>query len=422
MSILATFEKCLKAVAKDVDVPAKSVSKSVFMSHAKNTLSEWDIRKNGGFAALKKLLFPLDPEVDGLETRSGSKLISQHRSKLEKYYGDHKFFLDELKAALPQAIKDANIKLHPPTSTKLAEKAAIDRVLMAHISDTHYGSNIRSEEMHGLNEFNWTVAARRTAYFMDQICRYKPQYRKNTELVLCLNGDIIAGLIHNQEWFVDLLTTQFAGTLSILGQAISYAAGQFKSVRVVCTPGNHGRNVGKSDKGRATNQKWDSYENMIYISLQLMMQSHKNVQFSIPEAPYLIFEVLGHKFFQTHGDTVVNVGNPGNALNMKSITNQINSINSSIAGSDVVAGLIVGHVHTPTVQLMQNGCALLINGCLSGTDPFAQSIGIFESNPTQNMWEVTKEHAVGDIRFVRLKTADTDKKLDSIISPFKGKF
>ncbi len=312
------------------------------------------------------------------------------------------------------------MKLHKPISSS-PKKESSSRTIIAHISDTHYGSNIRASEMANVNEYTWEIAARRTALLMQQVASYKPQYRKDTDLVLCINGDIIAGQIHNQEWFVDLLTTQFSGTVSILSQAISYASANFRKVRVICTPGNHGRNVGKADKGRATTQKWDSYENMIYIALREIFKNNKSIEFIIPEAPYALFEVQGHKFFQTHGDTVVSVGNPGTALNMKSINNQINKINAGIEGSKI-AGLLVGHVHTPTVQLTESGCMLLINGCLSGTDPFAQSIGIFESNPTQLLLEVTKEHAVGDIRLIQVKEADKNKTLDSIIKPFVGKF
>ncbi len=64
---------------------------------------------------------------------------------------------------------------------------------------------------------------------------------------------------------------------------------------------------------------------------------------------------------------------------------------------------------------------LVINGCLSGMDPFAQSIGIFESHPTQQLFEITDKHAVGDIRLIQVKSADHRDDLDEIITPPKGK-
>jgi predicted phosphodiesterase len=272
--------------------------------------------------------------------------------------------------------------------------------------------------MGGINEYNWTIASRRSALFFEQIVKYKPQYRDQTEVVLLVNGDIIAGMIHNTEWFVDLLTTQFAGTLSILCQGISYLAQNFKKVRVVMTPGNHGRSMHKADQGRGTTHKWDSYETQIFIAVREVMKAKcPNVEVDVPDSPFAIFKAQGHTYFVTHSDTVINVGNPGSALNMKSINNQINKLNASEIGGDAkFDAVICGHIHTPTLQLMESGCMLVLNGCLSGLDPYALSIGIFDSNPTQQLFEATAKHAVGDVRFIQVKEADKDASLDKIIA------
>jgi hypothetical protein len=65
---------------------------------------------------------------------------------------------------------------------------------------------------------------------------------------------------------------------------------------------------------------------------------------------------------------------------------------------------------------------LLINGTLSGLDPYAHSLGIYSKNATQQIFEVVPGHPVGDIRMIRLKNADNLKELDKIIKPFSGKF
>ncbi len=282
------------------------------------------------------------------------------------------------------------------------------------------GANIDEDEMGNVNKFTWEIAARRTALFAEQVVDYKPQYRDETELVICINGDIIAGVIHDQEFFSDLLSKQFSGTLKILIQFVSYCAKYYPNVRVVCTPGNHGRAMHKSNKSRATTHKWDSYETMIYVALREAMQrSCQNVKVEVPKTPYAILDILGWRGFVTHGDTVMNVGNPGRSINMKAINTQINSLNSSKLAGIKFSFIMCGHVHVPTVQITDNGTVLIINGTLSGADPFCQSIGIFGNEPTQQMSEVTKQHAVGDIRFIRLKGADLRKDLDSIIVPPK---
>lgn len=416
------FYKSVCAVANETGVEPALVSKSdYFTSTIKSTLSEWEMRKVGGFKKLMDMYFPPDKNVI---IDSASKMVRQHRNKLDAHYGRDIVLKDEFLSVFKEVMEKNPLKMHPPVKPLKKTGQHIKRSLVVHFSDTHFGCNIDQTEMDGINQFNWTIAARRMALMMDQVVTYKPQYREETELVMCINGDIIAGVIHDQEWAVDLLTKQFAGALNIFTQAISYAARHFGKVRVVCTPGNHGRAMHKSNRDRATVHKWDSYENMIYVALREVFKGkHANVEFTIPECPYAIIDIQGHKFLVTHGDTVINVGNPGKSLNMKSINEQINKINSQlIKGDERLAAIMVGHVHVPTVQETEGGTMLLINGTLSGADPFAQSLGIFSKNATQTLFEVVKGYAVGDIRLIKLRDADSQEKLEEIIEPFKNKF
>lgn len=413
------FKKSLLVVAKQVGKDPSEVNITEYLNSDLEVCSEWQLRKSGGFNKLKDLFFPKehDAVIDHVH-----KLMRKQKNRIEAKYGEDILVKNEFLALFKDIMEKHPIKLHRPV--KVAKSKPHKRTVVLHISDTHYGTNISKKELNDNNEFNWTVAARRTAFLFDQAVKYKPHHRNDSELVVLINGDIIAGVIHDQEWAVDLLTTQFSGTIDILAQGISFAAQHYKSVRVVCTPGNHGRAWHKSSKDRATVNKWDSYENMIYLALQKILEAkHKNVSFQIPESPYAILDIYGHKYFVTHGDTVVNVGNPGKSINMKSINEQINRANSQLLpGVENFAAIIAGHVHTNTIQLTDTGTMLLINGALSGLDAFAQSIGFFSNNPTQTIFEATPEHSVGDMRIVRLKVADADASLDKIIKPFEGKF
>lgn len=416
------FIDSVKKVAKALGKEPEDVTKAEFLANDPNELSEWNIRKCGGFESLSKLYFAPAPEA--IEVKHGSRLISSFRNKLEKSYGIEKFMEEEILTTLKHALEVNPIRMHPPVKkTKKKDNKKKQRTLLAHLSDSHYGANIEQAEVGGVNKYSWVEAARRTALFVDQIVNYKPHYRGETKLIFCINGDIIAGMIHNQEWFADLLTTQFSGTLDILTQAISYLANYFGEVEVQCNTGNHGRAMHKTSHERASTHKWDSYEHMIYLAVKQVVEAkHKNVKVMIPKTPFNIIEAHGHLIFMTHGDTVIDVGNPGRALNMKDINNQIAKLNASeLGGKAKFSAVIVGHVHTPTIQLLETGCMLVINGCVSGLDPFAQSIGFFESHPTQQLFEITEKHAVGDIRLIQLKSADNQKELDKIIKPFNPK-
>lgn len=405
----------LEKLATKLGVDPTEVTVTQFLTN-QTELTEWNLRKLGGLSAIQSTLWPESKFSDSEEY--GTKFVKAFVNKLNKKHGIDEYLKDEFITEFKAAVKDIGLKVYPTKKKK--KKSKISRTIVAHVSDTHFGANIQGDEMANVNEFNWNIAARRMGLFAEQIVNFKPQHRKNTELVIAINGDIICGMIHDQEWFADLLTKQVAGTIKILTQFISYCAGFFGDVRVVMTTGNHGRSMHKSNKSRATTHKWDSYETCIYLGVKYAIEAKcKNVKCFIPQTPYAVVDIQGHKFLQTHGDTVLNVGNPGRSINMKSINTQINSINASTLSDVVFAGMMVGHVHVNTVQITDNGTVLIINGTLSGADPFCQSIGIFGNQPSQTLFEVTKEFAVGDIRLIRLEEADHRADLEKIIEPLK---
>lgn len=332
-------------------------------------------------------------------------------------------YIEEAKENIKSLVTSIKYHMHKPVKTK--KLSVISRTIIAHMSDMHYGVNIEPKEVAGVNAYNWTIAAERTAFFCEQTATYKLEHRKETELVLLLNGDGIAGVIHGQEGkHIDLITTQISGSLHILTQAISYLASHYGKVRVVGTTGNHSRMMHKADKGRASQQKWDSFETIIYVGLKHALKSHTNVSFTVDEAPFTILEAQGHKFLITHSDTVFNVGNVSKSLNINSLKQKVNDYNVALAKADHISAVLVGHLHQPTVHQLDNGVFIFVNGCLSGVDPFCQSIGIglTQSRAVQQIVEVTKDFAVGDMRFVQTDKGDGLKRLHSIVKPFEGNF
>jgi len=83
---------------------------------------------------------------------------------------------------------------------------------------------VDKEELGGKNEFNWEIAARRFGFIMDQLVTYKIEQRNlHEEVVFLLGGDLIGGIIHNQEGpDYDLITHQVNGALSYFIQGFEY--------------------------------------------------------------------------------------------------------------------------------------------------------------------------------------------------------
>lgn len=351
--------------------------------------------------------------------KTSSKVAKENKVILDSLV-DQDDFLVELKSILSQH----PIKSHKVKPPKIKKSKKTQRTIIANLSDTHFGVNISSEEVGGVNEFNPTIAARRLAFYTKEINEYKIHHRDETELVLNVNGDILAGIIHDQEFGVDRMSTQFTMALSYLSQMISYSANNFKKVRMIGTVGNHSRYIHKSNKGRQSSAKWDSFITNIYSALRLQFQDNKNIEIITSEAPYVIFEANGKVFYSTHGDTNLNIPNPGKSINMSALINKVNALNIELmsTGKKKIDVVLLGHHHVATTQLLNDGTHVLINGCLSGVDPFANSIDIYANMPSQTLFEATSDYAVGDVRIVRVQQADEDESLDKIIEPFLGLF
>jgi hypothetical protein len=321
---------------------------------------------------------------------------------------------EDIKDIFNNFLKKSKFKLHRPLKLKNTQKK-FDRTIIAHLSDTHFGALVDKNEMGSINSYNYRVACRRVAHFCKNLAYYKIDKRKQTDLILVLNGDILAGIIHSREFGVELLSKQFIISLSILIQAISYLSQNFKNVIVYTSSGNHDRMIHKGSLDRATIHKWDSYATMIFFSLQQKFSTFNNVEINIPKTPFISFYAQGHRVFATHCDTIVNLGNTSKTLPMDNIANQINKINNSdLATCDKFKIFMFAHVHSVLSTITNNGEHVFINGSVLGSDSFAQSIGVFSNNPCQQFVEITKEH-VGDMRFVSLKEADNNKDLDKII-------
>lgn len=394
-----------------------------------NTKNIDEIKRSGNalrkiYAKYENIDFNDDTIFASLQSKRSAenrsrKLAKENRVVLDKIQ-EQKEFLAEFKEIIAQT----QLILHPIVPPK--EKSKATRTIVAHISDTHLGINISKGEMHELNEFNKTIAARRLAYFFQELVNYKLHHRAESDLVIVLNGDVMAGVIHDQEWGVDRMSTQMACARSLLAQGISYVSQHYKKVTVVCETGNHDRFIHKENKGRQASAKWDSYATILYGTLKDLFKfaKYENVEFIIPESPYTLIDIQSHTFFITHGDTVINVANPGKKLDMEKLINTINKINVGLMedSKKTIKGVLLGHLHIATTQELDNGTVIMINGSLSGLDPFAQSLGIFGNNPSQQIFEVTEKHVIGDMRNIRVKKADNDESLDLLIKPFVDLF
>lgn len=388
---------------------AKPVERVTARDLADYGISDRQLRNNGGLAKIRKSYFP-ETEKNLKEINKLSAGVS-YTAKLEKQLGEMLVMEEVIKDSIAK-IPAVKIKAY-----KAAKKTKIKRALTLVLSDLHIGSDILKSET-GSMDFGKLEESRRLAKIIKETIDYKDQYRAETELNVLILGDIIENRLHDPTTGAPI-AEQSARAIYLLTQALAQLSANFPKVNVVFATGNHGRNTARHQQ-RATNQKWDSIETIIYYSIKNALRNNKNITYNFPLTPYATYEVFGKKIFVTHGDTVLNVGYPGSSVNTKSLETQINKINASLADNDEYVVFICGHVHIGCMVYLSNGAVVITNGPLVPSNEFAVSIGLMESACGQYLFESVPGYPVGDTRYIRVtKEDDVNPELDKILSPWE---
>ena len=418
----------IEKISEKLQIEPYQLGKAQFKEFSK--ISEWDLRKVGGYQTLLTTYYPV-PDKSLRDIQIGKQRKS-YLSKLEKQYGTWDAFAEQLTDSLvkrletmkvePRVLNEKATKDYIKSISKPTLHDASPRSVVVALTDLHFGTNVDKAELGGKNEFNWNVGARRFGFIIEQLQTYKLELRHlHEEIVLLLGGDLIGGIIHNQEGpDYDLITFQVNGALSYFIQAFEHLKAFYPKVRVVCQPGNHGRMMHKQSKDRALSQKYDSYENIIFFALSKYFQGDPKVEIVVPKTPYAEVTVQGHRIFMSHGDSVFITGNPGKSINTDNIDKQVQRVNAEERNHNrkPFEVFVFGHVHQAAHFQVSSGAHIIINGSMIGTDSFAQGVGIMSSNPVQVMWEMNSKFAVGDSRWLFVSAGDDQKRLEQIIKPY----
>lgn len=420
--------KHIEDIAEKLNLEPYQLPKAKFIELS--GITPWQLQSVGGYQTLVNAYFPSGDKA--LKDTQINKNRKAYIAKLEKQYGTWDAFAEQLTDSLVTRLEkmkvEPNVLSEKATQSYIKSIAKKDlhdqspRSVVVALTDLHFGTNVDKAELGGKNEFNWTIGARRFGFIMEQLATYKMELRElHSEVVLLLGGDLIGGIIHNQEGTdYDVITYQVNGALNYFIQAFEHLKAFYPKVRVVCQPGNHGRMMHKMSKDRALSQKYDSFENIIFYALSRYFKNDAKVEIIVPKTPYAEVTVQGHRLFMTHGDGVFVTGNPGKSINTDNIDKQIQRVNAEERNHDrkPFEVFVFGHVHQPAHFLVSSGAHVIINGSMIGTDSFAQGVGVMSNNPVQVVWEMNSKFPVGDSRWLFVSAADNDKRLEKIIKPY----
>jgi len=370
-------------------------------------MSKRERRQKGDATVLSYLRERVQDERENFEDLKGRRTtIAMARERV---------FLDDLESVLKRAF-GKGVAAPSGYANKTLDTSKKKRIVNIALSDLHYHSLLDPRELPF--EYGPLEEARRTAQIVEEVSSYKPQYRDDSELFVHIFGDIIQGDLHDPR-DAATITEQFSAAVFLLTQALTAWSATYKRVTARCVPGNHGRNKRRHPE-RATTQKWDSFENMIYFALKMAVATLPNVKVEIPYTPFYTYQAFDQQGFVTHGDTVLDAGFPSSTIDIKKIRNQINELNAASEKKDSDFFLI-GHVHCGSVTEIPSGPVFMSNGCLIPPDGYAVSRGILKQKCGQQLWESVPGHICGDRRFLNVdESTDKDSSLDKIVRPYRG--
>lgn len=410
----------IRRAAKELAIPPHEITFSEFsrfcnMRYGVNDqgIAKYIIVKVGGFNNIRDAYFPPLPSAITVDKRRLQEQARMNR-KLGSMYSEYQYVFDRLEDYAKSIFFK---KARPLNCCKYPTPKATKRILNVVLSDLHFGADLDFEETSVL-QYGRVEEARRMAAIAKELISYKLQYRDETEIEVLLIGDIVQNQLHDARDGA-VLAEQAARSIHILIQFITILASHFKNVRVRCATGNHGRFKSRHSQ-RATLGKYDSIETVIYTALKYACVPLTNVSFFIPKTPFVTYDLFGKRVFATHGDTVLNPGNPSKSISISSLENQTNRVNAHLTDSNEYSIFVMGHVHIASMTMAPNGAIMITNGPLIPPDPYAVSLGIFETQCGQWLWEAVEGHPVGDVRFLRVNQGhDKDESLDNLITPWE---
>ena len=301
---------------------ARWVEKEYGMSVHRTTIQRWHDRE-----VWEQEAQHLDSENSLDERLKLDKKVATHKSEADFY---KKLYQQSIKdSAKREIIVDAINELTPafdPTpliqyaSPKGKYVGTHSQTMIAPLTDTHIGEEVYSEQMLDINSYDFTLFNRRLWGWSQQVlnlANYRRNIAKVDDLIIPMLGDMISGDIHEElaRSNISNCMQQMIRGANLIAQALMFLAPHFKTVRVPCVVGNHGRMTRKPPM----KDKYMDWDYMLYQWVSAFCKNQKNMTFDIPKSYLHVFSVYNNNILIMHGDSVSGAGS--NTSITRAITN-----------------------------------------------------------------------------------------------------
>jgi len=267
---------------------------------------------------------------------------------------------------------------------------AIEETLVLMLSDPHCDQVVTPEEVDGLEDFDFPVAARRAEVLIDELLKFTMVSLSNfkfRKLVILGLGDYTSGQIHNADrrsYFGDPFTNDLA-IAQLFSQMFAELSAYFAEIEILSIVGNHGRLTDKIEFH--TQSVAANHDTLIMKIAQVHCQNLKNVKFEFPAGLSTIKEIEGWNFFCHHGH-----GKKGSSETWARAKRKSQTIVPLHKGA--VHYFCSGHFHTEGQVQVSGGATMLGNGAWLACDQYSYQNIDEAGSPSQTIFGVHKHNGV----------------------------
>jgi len=285
---------------------------------------------------------------------------------------------------------------------RIQDRNTIDETLVLMLSDTHCDQVVTPDEVDGLEDYNFPVAARRAEVLVEEALKFTKESLKNfrfRKLVIMGLGDYTSGQIHNahiRSYFGEQFTNDLA-IAQLFAQMFAELASNFEQVEVVNIVGNHGRLTDKIEFHKESVAA--NHDTLIMKIAEVHCQNIKNLEFEFPSGLSTVKEIEGWNFFLHHGH-----GKKGSGETWARAKRKSQTIVPLHKGR--VHYFCSGHFHTEGQIQVSGGATMLGNGAFLSCDQFSYQNIDEAGDPSQTIFGV---HAVNGVTWrlpIKLRTGD----------------
>lgn len=339
-----------------------------------------------------------EPPTDPIEVR-------RHKQRAD----EAKALLKELEERLVRAedIRSELLGLGPVTISKLqpdGKRPSGRRAVILHISDIQYGEVIDFEAMDGVNSYDIEIANARIARYFQKAHRFVTelwQGAKPEEIVILLNGDMISGALHHELDRTDAARPMEAAKMVAeqLIAGINLLADEGFRIRIISTPGNHGRTTLKPESKAHALQNYDT---LVAWFIEAAVKSRKNVSVAYSKSVDALFSVFEFPMLVTHGDRIGSRGGAGFLGATATIVRGHFKLVADYASRGIsVYKVFTGHFHTCVTSTSGHA-----NGTMAGPSEYSRDGRMGNQPPSQDYFVVHEEHGIIEHRVITVGAAE----------------